>query len=271
MVGSERSGAEGRRSVPAGRLVAAAVCCFAVAAALATEAFAGARNFAFVYEADTQPKGTLEYEQFVTWKTDKRSDRSFDRLEFRHELEYGLTDATQIALYLADWQYQDGRSVSDDGAQYKDTAVEVIHQLSNPTTDWIGSAIYGEFKMGPELVEVEGKLILQKNVGKWVFAYNAALEAEWEGAHYQERTGTLEQTAGVSYEIHPRFTVGAELLHEIEWADWSKASKGPLYMGPTVSYRGKGWFVTVGALMQVTDRPDEPDLQVRMLLGVDLP
>ncbi len=50
-------------------LLAGAVCLFAFAGG----ADASDRRFTFSYEALTQPKGSVEYEQWVTWKTTKRS------------------------------------------------------------------------------------------------------------------------------------------------------------------------------------------------------
>ncbi len=117
------------------------------------------RRFTYVYEATIMAPGEVEYEQWVTWKTAKDSDGSFDRFEFRHELEFGLTDTLQLGIYLSVWRYQDGRSVERDGATWRDAAVELIHQLSDPVEDVIGSALYGELKFGDELFELEAKII----------------------------------------------------------------------------------------------------------------
>ena len=70
-------------------------------------AYAGDRKFAFSYEVTTAPPGSVEYEQYVTWKKSKKTDSDFDRFEFRHELEFGLTEKLQMGIYLADWRYQD--------------------------------------------------------------------------------------------------------------------------------------------------------------------
>ena len=42
--------------------------------------YADSRPFTFVYESMTMPPGAFEYEQWVTWKTDKNTDPDFDRL-----------------------------------------------------------------------------------------------------------------------------------------------------------------------------------------------
>jgi hypothetical protein len=227
------------------------------------------RKFTFVYESTTMPAGEVEYEQWVTWKTHKDNDAKFDRFEFRHELEFGVTDRFQVALYFADWRYQDGESVSNDRAEYRDSAVELVYALTNPGTDFMGSAIYGEFKGGDELMELEAKVILEKICGSWTIAYNATVAAEWEGQDYDEDTGEFQQTLGASYGVSAQWSVGAELLHEIEIADWKDPQPDVVYVGPNVAYRSKGWWATVTPLFQVSSREGEPDYQTRLLFGIN--
>jgi hypothetical protein len=68
----------------------------------ALPSFAGARRFTYVYEVTTSPPGDIEMENWVTWKTRTPNDRSFREVDFRHELEFGLTNKLQAAIYLAD-------------------------------------------------------------------------------------------------------------------------------------------------------------------------
>jgi len=232
-------------------------------------AHAGARRFTYTYETTTQPKGAWEYEQWFTWKTDKDTDPKFDRLEFRHEFEYGMTDDFQIAFYIADWRYQDGRSVQDDGAEVRDAAVELIYQLADPVVDPLGVAIYGEVKLGDEVIALEAKLLLQKNIGAWVFAWNGTFEAEWEGERLDEDKLELEQTLAVSYQIDPSLLVGAELLHEIEYDDWSEWEDHIVSIGPNASWRPGAWWITATALWQVTDVESEANFQARVIFGFD--
>ena len=237
-------------------------------ATIVSSAHASERRFTFVYEATTQPKGTLEFEQWVTWKTEKESDRNFGRFDFRHELELGLTDNLQLALYVSDWRYERGDSV-DDGAEWRDAAIEIIYNLWDPVTEPLGLALYGEIKVGDALLELEGKLIVQKNVGKWVLAWNGTIEAEWEGQRFDEDNGKFEQVLGASYQFTPRLFAGFEVLHEVEYEDWSQWSDHAVYVGPNFSYRTERWWVTITPLLQVTDLDDEPDIQTRLIFGFD--
>ena len=195
-------------------------------------------------------------------------DRS-NAVDFRHELEYGVTDKLQVSVYLADWFYENQREHS--GFAYSDSAIEVIYNLTNPVDDPIGISIYGEIKAGDRLVELESKLIAQKNLGPLILAYNATLEALWEGNDLAQREGEFSQAFGASYEISPPISVGIELLHEFVFPKWRDEEKiRNLFVGPNVSYRRGNWFVTVTALAQATDTEDEPDLQVRTIFGIGL-
>jgi hypothetical protein len=229
--------------------------------------FAGARRFTYSYEATTAAPGVFELENWVTWQSHKEEDSRFNEVDFRHEIEFGLTNHLQMGVYLADWNYQTGRSVENSGFTYTDSALEFIYGLTNPATDWLGLALYEEIKAGDREFELESKLIAQKYFGPLVLVYNATLEATWEGRRLEESGGEFAETLGVSYEISPRFLVGAELLHEIDLPDWSQAGDDIVFGGPNVSYRFGPWWATVATLAQLTRVHDEPDLQIRTIFG----
>ena len=251
------------RNTRGGRARAVLALVVASAPILVSEAQAGARRFTFIYEATPSEAGTIEYEQWITWKTDKDADRNFNRIDFRHELEFGVTDKLQLSVYVVDWRYESGK-----GVEFHDVAFEAIYNLSDPVTQTLGAAVYGEVKAGPELFELEGKLILQLNPGKWIVAYNATIEAEWEGAGLGERKGVVEQSLGASYQIQPSLTAGVELVSSIEIKDWSQWQDPVFYCGPNLSYRHANWWVTVTPMFQVTDVASQVNYQVRLIFGI---
>ena len=231
----------------------------------ATTALAGARHFTFLYEANTSAQGSLELENWVTWQHATGSGR-FDQVDFRHELEYGVTDKFQASIYLTDWFYESDPEHS--GFTYSDTAIELIYNLSNPVVDPLGLSIYGELRAGDRLIELESKLIAQKNFGPLILAYNATLESVWEGSDLAEREGEFSQALGASYEISPRISAGIELLHEFVFPDWRDEEKiRNVFVGPNVAFRHQNWFITVTALAQATDTQDEGDFKVRTIFG----
>jgi hypothetical protein len=233
----------------------------------AAPAFAGSRRFTYVYEVTTSPPGDVEIENWVTWKTRKPDDRGFHQVDFRHELEWGITDKFQAAIYVADWNYHRGVSAGERGFTLSGSALELIYNFTNPVADPIGLAVYQEFQAGYRRFESESKLLVQKNFGRFVAAYNATLEAEWEGEGLEERAGEFQQSLGLSYEISPRLFFGAEFVHEVAFPDWSEAEPGKFFAGPNVSIRQGTWWATLTALAQVTRAGDEPDLQLRTIVG----
>ena len=190
---------------------------------------AGARRFAYNYEATTMPAGAREYETWVTWKTDKASDPDFDRFDIRHEFEFGITDRFQLAFYLADWRYEESSSESGK-AEFRNVAVEAIYGFSDPTTDLIGSAVYGEVKLGDDFVELESKLLLQKNFGPWAWVYNIGAEVEWEDSYHEDEAEVM-QSMGLSYLINPNWSTGVEALHECGVDDVEDFGDNVVYLG----------------------------------------
>ncbi len=235
----------------------------AVAALLPLTADAGVRRFTYVYEATTGRAGSVDFENWITFETHTPNDSGFREAAFRHEVEIGITDHLQASVYLADWQYARG-----EGTSYTGSALELIYNLTNPVADPVGLAVYQEYKVGRQFFEWESKVIAQKNFGRFVAAYNATLEAEWEGRDLEERTGELQQSVGLSYEVNPHFSFGVECLHEIAFPDWGSAERGVFFAGPNVSVRAGNFWTTVTALGQVTRGGDEPDLELRAIVGV---
>ncbi|MFL6584663.1 MAG: hypothetical protein ACJ8KU_09115 [Chthoniobacterales bacterium] len=242
------------------RTAALVVLCLAT---LAASANAGARRFTYIYEATTGRPGSIDFENWVTFEAHTPNDHAFREVTFRHELEFGLTEHLQASLYLADWGYTRG-----EGTRYKASALELIYNFTNPIIDPVALAVYQEYQIGDRFFEWESKVIAQKNIGRLVAAYNVTLEAEWSGSGLSEHSGELQQSLGLSYELHPRCALGLELLHEIGFPEWAEAGRGVFFAGPNVSIRSANWWTTITALGQVTRAGDEPDLQIRTIFGV---
>ena len=235
--------------------------------AITVSASAGERHFANVYETTTAPKAGLEFENWVTWEARRGRGDDTNLWKFRHEIEYGITDRLQLGVYLANWNLSSDTGHKNRTA-YESASAELIYRLTDPTADPLGSALYLEVEGGHDIFALEGKLLLQKNIGPWVVAWNGVLEAEWEGHGLNERVGTLEQTFGVSYQVHPRFSVGAELVHEVSFENWSESGPNILFAGPNVSWRFGRGYITAATLFQCTSVADEPDIQTRVIFGI---
>jgi len=231
-----------------------------------TAVHAGARHFTYIYEAVTSAPGSVDVENWVTWSRTSNPQR-VDEVDFRHEFEFGITDRFQASVYVADWFY--AVDPEHSGFTYSDSAVELIYNLTNPVVDPLGLAIYEEVRAGDRVFELESKVIAQKNLGPLILAYNATLEAVWEGEELQSRQGEFQQALGASYEISQRLSIGVEMLHEFVFPEWSDNQRiRNFFIGPNVSFRHRNWFVTVTALAQATDTADEADFQMRTIFGI---
>jgi hypothetical protein len=85
----------------------------------AIEVFADERRFTYVYEPETLPEGALEFENWVTLRSQRSKNvgkDNFNRWELRQELEYGVTDNYTLALYLN--ERAESYKVPSTGADY---------------------------------------------------------------------------------------------------------------------------------------------------------
>src|SRR5437762_1004992 len=79
-------------------LFAAATGLLALGSARADE-----RLFTYTYEPETTPKGTFEFEQWVTSRVGRNStvgQNDYQLWQFREEFEYGVTDDYTVSLYV---------------------------------------------------------------------------------------------------------------------------------------------------------------------------
>ncbi|HEX8913382.1 MAG TPA: hypothetical protein VF796_13560 [Humisphaera sp.] len=235
-----------------------------------TVALADARPFTFTYDTYAVGKGGFEYEQWAEWQTHKPGEHGYDRFDFRHEFEFGITDYFDLAIYLPSWHYEDSKELK--GTKFDSVDIEAIVYLSNPRKDPLGVGLYAETKIGEDELELEFKLLLQKDWGKWVFAYNLVLETAIEGAFdskaENEVEGELKHVFGVSYALTPKVLVGAEAVVESVYADWSVYEHTTVWAGPAISYQPTDkFFITATAMYQFTDTQDEPDWRLRVIAG----
>ena len=240
--------------------------CLAAVLGLAASAQASSRHFAYNYETTTMPAGSFELENTATWEKGIEGNSDVGRFDIRHELEYGFTDRLQVSFYFADWSYT--KPVNESGkAKFEDVAMEAIYNLTDPNTSPVGSALYGEITAGDHLFGLESKLLLQKNIGRWLLVYNVGGEIRWEGDGYEDE-GELSQSAGIAYQINPSWTAGAEILHEIALPDLSSIGHSGVYLGPDASWRKGNITLTFAGLWQLTSLHTEPDFQLRAILSL---
>jgi len=259
---------------------------------LALPALAGDSPFGYVYTTDTHRKGERELEQWITYRRGQ-SHGDFGVWQGRTEIEYGITDRLQTALYLnyanvsafrnrPDGTTGPGAFVPDDvdpDARYRRTffesvSSEWIYRLLSPYKDPIGLALYIEPSWGPDKRELEGKLILQKNFldDRLIWAANLTAAAEKERFHGEwENEGELELTTGLAYQFAPRWHAGAEYRHHrgYEGRGFSSAKRvyAANFFGPSVHYGARDWWITATFLTQLANAKAYKDAAREDIIG----
>jgi hypothetical protein len=259
--------------------------CLAVAGAVSAIAVAARADeplFGFLYTTDLLPQGGKEIEQWATLRHQKNGGY-YDQVEGRTELQYGLTDRLQVALYLNyNWTqaYHNGPlGATTPPEQFSDFVVgpddrfnktrfvgvsgEAVYRILSPYTDPIGLAVYVEPTIGQNFFEIEHRLILQKNFfdDLLTLAFNFTYAPEFRFlptdadptvSSWQEETD-INFGFGASYRFIENWSAGFELLNEREFNSFAfyHESNSGYYLGPTLHYGGEKFFLTATALWQM--------------------
>ena len=230
------------------RLLAAGLC---LAGARADE-----RRFTYTYEPETLPQGTLEFEQWVTLRTQrtkKVGQENFNRWEFREELEYGVTDRYSLALYLNTEaeSFRDPTTDTDTSDfEFTGISLENHYMVLNPAEHAVGLTLYLEPRFSGEEAELEQKIILGQRHGDWKWAFNLTHATEWED-HFHETEGELEASFGITRDLGKHWSLGLELRDHNELPDYSRWENTAVFLGPVISYRQEKWWATLTVMPQI--------------------
>ena len=215
------------------------------------------RNFNRTYQSTVLPKGAIDLE---FWHTSRmgHTNQFFHAQDQRMEIEFGLGKNWQTAFYFN--RYQKRFSTSPDGTTTSNEvgfSNEWKVKLSDPVANRLGLALYGEWgiKGGDEL-ELETKLILDKVIGKHLFAFNAVYEFEkefeWENGKIKSDGYEMpvEFDLAYMYNASKRFGIGLEFRNYNAIAKGNGWEYSILSGGPTLNFRSDRWFVIANYLPQ---------------------
>ena len=236
--------------------------------------------FGFTYTTDLLPKDKLEVEQWSTTRFTKATG-SFWQQENRTEFEYGVSDRFQLSLYgdyFSTAAFHNGpfgattpgEPFSSDvpgpdahytSTQYISTDLEGIYRLRSPYTHFLGIGVYQELRGGRDFFESESRLLLQKNFrdDRLVLGFNFTYAPELRNLPPDSSCLCLAETdmnadLGVSYRFRRNWSVGLEFLNEREFYSytfWRNEINDAYYIGPTIHYAGKHFFVTATFIGQL--------------------
>jgi len=230
------------------------------ASSLCAGAAADQRRFTYTYEPELLPQGAVEFEQWITLRTQRTSggdvkQQNFNRWELREELEYGVTDNYSVSLYLNS-AAESFRDVSVSPAQdrsefdFKGISLENRYMVLNPASHAVGLTLYLEPRFSGDEAELEQKIIVGQRYGDWKWAFNLSHATEWE-ENFHKTEGELEANFGISRDCGKRWSLGLELRDHNELPEYRKWENTALFLGPVVSYRQERWWAALTVMPQI--------------------
>lgn len=219
---------------------------------------ANERKFSYVYETSVLPVGAREIEVWNTYRTNR--GYFYRRLDQRIEYEFGVSNNLMSALYLNTSSIlMDSNRNGAGGSSISSSSVSISNEwkykMFDRVADWVGLGLYGEATLGLDEFELEGKLLLDKQIGKCLIAFNAVAEYEWEtelSAGQTETSSelTAEFDLGIAYALQPHWSLGLEVRnHNVNVkGKWEHAA---LFAGPVISYSSESWWATLTVLPQI--------------------
>lgn len=246
------------------------------AAATATE-----RRFTYTYGSGVLGKGDVELEPWTTFRIGREA--FFVRLDHRFEFEMGVTDRVQTAWYL-NWHTTTAAAGDALATEFEWSGVsnEWKFKLSDPVADPIGLGLYAEWGAGPREIELEGKLLLDKQAGPLYVAFNLVgeYEVEWEEPGETESEVEIETDLGIGLMPKPSVLIGAEFTTHTEIVPGEGYEHTAFFLGPAVSFAQKKWWAALSVLPQLgaakseehagdtkLDLHEHERVQARLLLG----
>lgn len=247
----------------------AAFVAFAAIVASSLPARADRRSFIRSYEFQTQPAGNLELELWNEFEAPKNGLGFGDSvITHKLELEYGITDRWDMALYHV---FQQGGAPSlppEDRAFHFDSwRLETRYRLAERGEWPIDVMLYLEAERPAAFsdpFEVEQKVILARDFGRLGLVAN--LVAAQKLARGARAGHNWEIDVGARYEISPHLRLAAEVWGIQQVVPASTLTS--LYAGPSISFEVRKFWLQLGAGIGLNDSAQA--MQFRSVFGVNL-
>lgn len=249
----------------------------------ATPAHADESLFAYITGADIVPKGQGEAVLILTRRTDKDFG-TYRATDATAEVEYGVSDKFSVGFFVGGFnlKYKDAfakeqvapgvfENVYPDefnGTRLSRVGVSGKYQFLSPYTDGIGltvrTELYYQFRYGridgakTKQVSFEPNIILQKNFLDDTFITTINLKVEFENRKFTdgeaENEIKFEPGIGASYRIAKGLYIGGEGFYRADNLN-GEFNHGSIFLGPTIHYGAKKFYVTGTFQRQVTGTP----------------
>jgi hypothetical protein len=238
---------------------------FAVALSLlvlSSTASADRRLFTYTYEYKTVPQGHTAIE---LWHTEDRTTWDPDTAQSMEnilEVEHGLTDHWDMALYSVFSQTASNQpGIPPEPYHFDELKLETRYRFADRGEWPVDVLAYGEVVkvFGEGIYELEGKAIIARDFDNLTAAVNIIGALEFE----PEPEPEFGYAAGLSYELHPKFSIGAETYATITEYEQSFAGGPAFAVAPSSSL-----WATFTLGFGFNDAA--PALAGRLIVGIEL-
>jgi hypothetical protein len=196
-----------------------ALAALAFTVAIPSLASADRRAFTRTYEYMTMPRSATEVEIYSTQNQATWADDSPSSYEFMLEVEYGITDRWDVALYHVFDQSTGDGTLMDPGEafHFAEMKLESRYRFAERGELPVDTLAYLEAVkvFGGSVYELEAKAILARDFGQVTVAANPIVELVF-GGDVPEVEVELGWAAGATYEVAPTLKVGAETWGDFE-------------------------------------------------------
>jgi hypothetical protein len=234
----------------------------ALVTALASPVAADRRLFTYTYQYSTVPQGRTAIELWHTEARDTWEPDTLQSMEHILEIEHGLTDHWDAALYFVfDQTASNMPMVASTPFSFHELKLETRYRFADRGEWPVDVLAYGEVVkvFGEGVYEVEGKAIVARDFDNFTAAINIIGALEFE----PEAEPEFGYAAGVSYELHPKLSVGAETYAKI--TEYEKSFAG----GPAIAVApSSNLWATFTLGFGFND--EAPALAGRLILGIEL-
>jgi len=250
--------------------------------------YAQDRLFTYTYQSLVLNKGQKEIEVWTTLRSGRED--YFRGIDHRLEFEIGLGKRLQTAFYL-NYGYSKGIETLNE-TQTANThnsysfSNEWKFKITDPVANALGSALYFEYGIGPDESELEGKIILDKQVGRTLHAFNIVGEYEFEKEFVQEneimeteteREAYFELDYAFSFRIKEGLALGLEARNQNQFSTSSELESSVLSLGPCLSYFTDSFWLNFTLMPQITnlkgggqELTEHEKLQIRLAFSFSL-
>jgi len=217
------------------------------------------RYFARTYNSTVLAKGDIDLE---FWHTSRLGHRNafFHAQDQQLEIEFGLGKNWQTAFYFNHFQTTVIDSFGNNSTSNEiGFSNEWKWKLTDPINNRIGSALYAELGWKGDEIELETKLILDKQIGKNLFAFNLVAEIEQEIERKNGKTELkmesipVEIDFGYMRNVSKNWGIGFELTDNNRITKNNGWENSVLFAGATLNYRSNRWFLIASILPQITN------------------